>query len=166
MAESFDRTDLEGLLCTGNDDDVLDGNAVDEIGTSPFWHNQDHNQESIFNRNGSESVMGFIVQSEESLREMVQKEIELVPKGDYPQRLRSGEFDMSFRREGIDWICKVGFFSFLLLIWSNHMFLTVFGLILLQCDFFQDDFLDFLNWKHVIFIHFCPDQSNFYIFLD
>ncbi|KAJ4897196.1 Cyclin-D4-1 [Raphanus sativus] len=55
------------------------------------------------------SQMGFPSESEEVIREMMEKEKEkqLLPSDDYITRLRSGDFDLNVRRrEALNWILK------------------------------------------------------------
>lgn len=70
-------------------------------------HNQTHDQGSFLN-NRSGFLMGFDfpVPSEEMVREMVEREVEHLPRDDYLKRLRRGDLDMSSRREAVDWIMK------------------------------------------------------------
>ncbi|XP_040992612.1 cyclin-D4-2-like isoform X2 [Juglans microcarpa x Juglans regia] len=111
MAESFDCV-TSNLLCSENSNTCFDGfdcNATDGIGISPSRNKQNnhtHNQDSIFDIIRSESLVGFPLQSEERVREMVEREREHLPRDDYLKRLRSGDLDLSIRREALDWICK------------------------------------------------------------
>lgn len=66
------------------------------------------------NNHGSEPFAWFMVQSDETVRVMVEKERGHLPRDDYLKRLRSGELDLSVRREALDWIWKV-----CLLVFSN-----------------------------------------------
>lgn len=74
--------------------------AEDGSRISNFW---DHTDEG----SGSEWLACFVAQSEESVRVMVEREREHLPREDYLQRLRNGELDLSVRREALDWIWKV-----------------------------------------------------------
>lgn len=56
--------------------------------------------------------MGFPPESEEIIREMIEKEIQHTPRDDYLKRLRNGDLDLSVRNEALDWIWKVRFFVF------------------------------------------------------
>ncbi|KAK2999784.1 hypothetical protein RJ639_024458 [Escallonia herrerae] len=63
---------------------------------------------NLHSSNGrSEPLVDFIpCQSEEGLCLMLEREKELMPKDDYLSRLRSGDLDLSVRREALDWIWK------------------------------------------------------------
>ena len=50
--------------------------------------------------------MCFVAQNEEIVRVMVEKEIEHLPREDYLMRWRSGDLEVSVRREALDWIWK------------------------------------------------------------
>ncbi|KAF5464076.1 hypothetical protein F2P56_014187 [Juglans regia] len=111
MAESFDCV-TSNLLCSENSNTCFDGfdcNATNGIGISPSRNKQNnhtHSQDPIFDIIRSESSVGFPLQSEERVREMVEREREHLPRDDYLKRLRSGDLDLSIRREALDWICK------------------------------------------------------------
>lgn len=117
MAESFDCV-TSSLLCSENSNTCFDGfdcNATDMFEISPSWNHKNsrtHNQDSSFDVIRSESMMGFPLQSEERVREMVEREREHLPLDDYLTRLRSGDLDLSVRREALDWIWKVGLICF------------------------------------------------------
>ena len=54
------------------------------------------------------SQMGFPLESEEIIREMMEKEKQHLPSDDYIKRLRSGDLDLNVRRtEALNWIWKV-----------------------------------------------------------
>nr|XP_025651051.1 cyclin-D4-1-like isoform X1 [Arachis hypogaea]XP_025697710.1 cyclin-D4-1-like isoform X1 [Arachis hypogaea] len=110
------------LLCSENnitcfDDDDDDGDdlecnvaAADGSGILPCWDhsnnlNSDQPCPSSENR-GSGPLYCFDVLSEETMKDMVEREKEHLPKEDYLKRLRSGDLDLSGRRETIDWIWK------------------------------------------------------------
>ncbi|XP_052117467.1 cyclin-D4-1 isoform X2 [Arachis duranensis] len=112
------------LLCSENnitcfDDDDDDGDdlecnvaAADGSGILPCWDhtnnlNSDQPCPSSENR-GSGPLYCFDVLSEETMKDMVEREKEHLPKEDYLKRLRSGDLDLSGRRETIDWIWKRG----------------------------------------------------------
>ncbi|MED6125716.1 hypothetical protein PIB30_071297 [Stylosanthes scabra] len=57
---------------------------------------------------GSGPLSCFDVLSEETIKGMVEGEKDHLPKEDYLQRLRSGDLDLTGRREAIDWIWKRG----------------------------------------------------------
>ncbi|KAE8665963.1 Cyclin-D4-1 [Hibiscus syriacus] len=120
MAENLDCS-ATNLLCTENTsccfDGDLDFNAVDEFGVSPAFKNQTFNQNDPFLvTNGSTSLMGcpgFELQSDDVIKEMVEKEMMHLPGDDYLKRLRTGDLDLIARRQGIEWICKASaYFSF------------------------------------------------------
>jgi cyclin D1/2/4 len=117
MAKSLDCA-TSSLLCAESTNtcfDDFDGNATDGFGVSPSWNHQNNhtvNQDSIFDNIRSESLLGFPLQSEERVIEMVEREREHSPRDDYLKRLRSGDLDLSVRRDALDWIWKVGLIDF------------------------------------------------------
>ncbi|XP_051117383.1 cyclin-D4-2-like [Andrographis paniculata] len=72
--------------------------------------------------------------SEESVAWMVERENLHLPRNDYLKRLRSGDLDLSFRREALDWIFKASshhsFGELCLYLASNYLdrFLSVYSL--------------------------------------
>ncbi|KAL8133936.1 cyclin-D4-1 [Apium graveolens] len=57
--------------------------------------------------NGSEPLVCFVaLQSDDILCLLFQREHELLPRGDFLQRLRSGDLDLSVRKEALYWIYK------------------------------------------------------------
>ncbi|XVF61535.1 hypothetical protein PTKIN_Ptkin08bG0137300 [Pterospermum kingtungense] len=118
MEENFDCSD-SNLLCSENTsscfDGDLDSNAMNEFGVSPACHQQ-HLENQIFNQQdpffmnnistSSKGCSAFAIQSEDRIREMVEKEMEHLPRNDYLKRLRSGDLDLSVRREALEWIWK------------------------------------------------------------
>lgn len=119
MADTFYCTQNNANTCF---DDQFDCNAT----------NNKVEQCSIFLPH---TLLGFALQSEERVRGMVEKEIQHLPSHDYLKRLRSGDLDLKFRREALDWIWKVGLFFFTSLFDSFIrggvlIFLSVFGFLL------------------------------------
>ncbi|XP_050123876.1 cyclin-D4-1-like [Malus sylvestris] len=108
MADSFDSA-TSNLLCAENSNtcfDDLDSNATDDLGHSPSISHKT-NQDPNFDHNcRSKSMIDFPSQSEVGVTEMVKRESEHLPTHDYLRRLRSGELDLSTRREALDWIWK------------------------------------------------------------
>lgn len=113
MAENLDCA-ASNLLCVENtmtcfdDDDDLDRNGVNDFGViSSFCHqmktNHPPSKEWVFCDSGSNSLMGFPL---ENLEEMVEREKEHLPRDEYLKRLRSGNLELSARREALDWILK------------------------------------------------------------
>ncbi|XP_023544204.1 cyclin-D2-1-like [Cucurbita pepo subsp. pepo] len=90
MADTFYCTQNNANTCF---DDQFDCNAT----------NNKVEQCSIFLPH---TLLGFALQSEERVRGMVEKEIQHLPSHDYLKRLRSGDLDLKFRREALDWIWK------------------------------------------------------------
>uniref|UniRef100_A0A1J3CEY7 Cyclin-D4-1 n=1 Tax=Noccaea caerulescens TaxID=107243 RepID=A0A1J3CEY7_NOCCA len=83
------------LLCTEtNFDDEENGIVVETIPIGGAGEN-------------SISQMGFPSESEEIIREMMEKEKQHLPRDDYISRLRSGDLDLNVkRREALNWIWK------------------------------------------------------------
>ncbi|PON84773.1 Cyclin [Trema orientale] len=113
MADRFDPVVDSNLLCEENTitcfDDDLGCNGTHEFGVSPLVPQQNkktHYQEPSFDHNRSDSLMSFPLQSEDTVRTMVERESEHSPRDDYLKRLRSGDLDLSVRREALDWIWK------------------------------------------------------------
>lgn len=84
------------LLCTEtNFDDEENGIVVETIPIGGAGEN-------------SISQMGFPSESEEIIREMMEKEKQHLPRDDYISRLRGGDLDLNVkRREALNWIWKV-----------------------------------------------------------
>lgn len=83
MAEKLEQS----LLSTETTDEEEKGMIVDKTQTSH---------------------MGFPSESEEIIREMMEKEKQHLPSDDYIKRLRSGDLDLNVRRrEALNWIWKV-----------------------------------------------------------
>ncbi|KAI4328147.1 hypothetical protein L6164_020528 [Bauhinia variegata] len=139
MAESFDRA-TSSLLCSENSNTRFgdfECNGADESGISPLWNQQniDANQRyPSSGSHGSQRFMGFPVQSEEIISVMIEREREHLPRDDYLKRLRSGELDLSVRREALDWIWKAhayyGFGPLSLCLSMNYLdrFLSIYEL--------------------------------------
>ncbi|KAB2055736.1 hypothetical protein ES319_A11G057400v1 [Gossypium barbadense] len=124
MTENLDCS-TSNLLCSENTSSCFDGdldfNALNEFGASRACHQLFKNQ--IFNpndpfliNNRSTSLMGcpgFALQSDDVIKAMVEKEMEHLPRDDYLKRLRSGDLELSARREAIEWIWKASaYFNF------------------------------------------------------
>ncbi|XP_010519253.1 PREDICTED: cyclin-D4-1-like isoform X2 [Tarenaya hassleriana] len=90
MAENLELN----LLCTESaiDDATVDGENDDKT--------------PVFRRETPNIEMGFPVESEEIIREMMERERDHLPRDDYLRRLRSGDLDLNVRREALDWIWK------------------------------------------------------------
>ena len=125
MAHNSDSATSNLLLCSENsstcfDDDLECCDAADGSNSRishQFW---DHHEGG--GGGGSELLACFVALSEETVRAMVEREREHLPRDDYLMRLRSGELDLGVRREAIDWICKVlGFVDFWCLIHFQSM---------------------------------------------
>ncbi|KAL6225113.1 hypothetical protein ACLB2K_003965 [Fragaria x ananassa] len=109
MADSFDCA-TSNLLCAENSFDEVDFNGLDDFGLSPLMphknNNAFHNQDPKFSHNRSKSMEEFPLQSEDRISEMVKRESEHLPSDDYLKRLRSGDLNLSSRRQALDWILK------------------------------------------------------------
>lgn len=130
MAESFDSAE-SNLLCSENNSTCcFDDVVVDGSGISPSWDHTNVNLDNV----GSDSFLRFVAQSEEIVKVMVEKEKDHLPREDYLIRLRSGDLDLSVRREALDWIWKAhayyGFGPLSLCLSVNYLdrFLSVFQL--------------------------------------
>jgi len=135
MAPSFDC--FSSLLCA--EDNIIfeendRGGLVDEL--EDTWEHPiyDRNHSQIENLGLGVQYVSFPLPSDECLRLMMETELHHLPKGDYVNRLRSGDLDIGARKEAIDWIEKVGFkslfedFSFVfLLILTGFMEILTFA---------------------------------------
>ncbi|KAM1052909.1 hypothetical protein FF1_000433 [Malus domestica] len=108
MTDSFDSA-TSNLLCAENSNtcfDDLDSNVTDDLGHFPS-NSHKTNQDPNFDHNRrSKSMIDFSSHSEEWVSEMVKRESEHLPRHDYLRRLRSGDLELSARREAFDWIWK------------------------------------------------------------
>ncbi|KAI9166195.1 hypothetical protein LWI28_027830 [Acer negundo] len=110
MAENLDCV-ASNLLCTETTNtcfDDLDCNGTNDVfWVSLSWHHK-NNQNNIQHPNfdNNRSLMGLPLQTEERIREMIEKERDHLPKDDYLKRLRSGDLDLRVRRQALDWISK------------------------------------------------------------
>ncbi|KAK4716854.1 hypothetical protein R3W88_015192 [Solanum pinnatisectum] len=93
------------LLCT--ETESFDFDDLDSL-TIGQKKNEINNKDLIFGKNGSRSevLIDLPKISDESFSSMVKREIDFLPKDDYLKSLRSGDLDLSVRREAIDWIWK------------------------------------------------------------
>jgi cyclin D1/2/4, plant len=55
-------------------------------------------------------VSSFPMQSDESIKLLIERESQHLPNQRYIKRLKNGAFEASFRKDAIDWISKVDFF--------------------------------------------------------
>ncbi|XP_028769399.1 cyclin-D4-1-like [Neltuma alba] len=106
MADNVDPV-TSNLLCPENSNTCFDNsecNTEDEFGIS-------FNQQNDKGRHhcppwDSHGSVRFPIQSDERVRLMVEREKEHLPRNDYLKRLRSGDLELSVRREALDWILK------------------------------------------------------------
>ncbi|TXG60110.1 hypothetical protein EZV62_014683 [Acer yangbiense] len=135
MAENLDCV-ASNLLCTETTNtcfDDLDCNDTNDVfWVSLSWHHK-NNQNNIQHPNfdNNRSLMGLPLQTEERIREMIEKERDHLPKDDYLKRLRSGDLDLRVRRQALDWISKVAsllFFFFFFFKWHSFHFFACFVL--------------------------------------
>ncbi|MED6219659.1 hypothetical protein PIB30_037805 [Stylosanthes scabra] len=99
------------IACFDDDDgDDVAAAAADGSGILPcrdHSNNLNSDQPCLSSENrGSGPLSWFDVLSEETIKGMVEGEKDHLPKEDYLQRLRSGDLDLTGRREAIDWISK------------------------------------------------------------
>ena len=109
MAGSLDPA-TANLLCRENSNacfDDLGCTATDDSGIPQENINANHHSPNLENH-GSKSTMVFPVRSEENFILMFERERDHLPKDDYLKRLRSGDLDLSVRRDALHWILKVG----------------------------------------------------------
>lgn len=133
MAENSYDCVASDLLCT-----ETESFCFDDLDSLPKGQqmNEINIKDLSFTKNGgrSDGLIDLPKISEESFSFMVQREIEFLPKDDYLKRLRSGELDLSVRREAVDWIWKAcmhygfGELSFCLSINYMDRFLSLYEL--------------------------------------
>lgn len=106
MSPSYDCAS-SGLLCAEDNDSILGfGDEEQQRGDRPS---------RVSEPERCDFYADFPLQSDECLSWLVEREQKHLPREDYGKRLRSGDLDLSFRRDAIDWMRKVGFsyyFSF------------------------------------------------------
>ncbi|GMH06258.1 hypothetical protein Nepgr_008098 [Nepenthes gracilis] len=106
MADTFD-SEASKLLCGESKslcfDDLDVGGANDDDDQD---HQKDNDQNHYFNVIRSESLIHVPVESKDSFSLMIESEGNYLPRDDYLSRLRSGELDLSVRREALDWIWR------------------------------------------------------------
>ncbi|KAG5001624.1 hypothetical protein JHK87_022696 [Glycine soja] len=105
------------LLCLENNDmcfDDFDCNVADESPSLDHKNLNFNNQYLIKdNHHGSEHLLDFSVQSDETVLGLVGREKENLPQDGYLKRLLSGDLDLSVRKEALDWIWKAhAYFDF------------------------------------------------------
>lgn len=159
---SFDCVNSNLLLCEENTDTCFD----DEFGllSSPSFFQQkkkQHQQQT--NDNRSECLMSLPLQSEDRIRTMVEKESEHLPREDYLHRLRTGDLNLSIRREALDWIWKVWSFVLIICFFLSNgillfcLFVTFFNYFLNNQSAFVMQFrflgLGFLFFWYNIYLH-------------
>nr|GLL26119.1 cyclin-D4-1-like [Ipomoea trifida] len=107
---------------------------LDSVATDRQTHQSDGGEGLIFGNGGSDPLIDFPILSEESFCLMVGRESQYMPADDYLSRLRTGELDLTFRREALDWIWKAhshfgfGEFSFCLSMNYLDRFLSMYEL--------------------------------------
>lgn len=133
MAENGYDCVASDLLCTETESFCSDDLDSLTIGQQK---NEINIKDLIFGKNGSrsEGLIDLPKITEESFSFMVQREIDFLPKDDYLKRLRSGDLDLSVRREAIDWIWQV---FLLVLINFFNQFNTIHHLFVLFLGFFS-----------------------------
>ncbi|XP_010417008.1 PREDICTED: cyclin-D2-1-like isoform X2 [Camelina sativa] len=100
----------ENLACGETSESWIIDNDDDETNSGGGFMNnhQLFGKDDNFGGNGSIPMMGSSSTSlrQDRIREMLEKEIEFCPGADYVKRLRSGDLDLSFRNQALDWIFK------------------------------------------------------------
>ncbi|KAJ4840229.1 hypothetical protein Tsubulata_007514 [Turnera subulata] len=110
MAQNPDSVALS-LVCAENKNSCLECSAIDELGCAllPLHHQGEPTTldlPSFFDDNRREILMGFATESEDSIKEMIDREKEHLPRDDYLKRFRTGDLDCTVRTEALDWILK------------------------------------------------------------
>ncbi|CAK9147097.1 unnamed protein product [Ilex paraguariensis] len=131
MADHSFVSEASNLLCTESENLCFDD--LDSVATDNQTH-QTNYQNLDFTNARSDPLIVLPSLSEESFGLMVEREKEHLPKDDYLKRLRSGELDLSVRREALEWILKAhahysfGALSFCLSMNYLDRFLSVYDL--------------------------------------
>ncbi|XVE60572.1 hypothetical protein DITRI_Ditri05aG0139400 [Diplodiscus trichospermus] len=110
MAPSFDCA-VSSLLCAEDNNSIFCDNdyfgAVEVEECEATWNHRYYrnpNENRVFNGVDED---GLLLQSEECLAVMFEKEHQHMPNADYLKRLQSGDLDLEARKEAVDWIGKV-----------------------------------------------------------
>ncbi|KAL2521776.1 Cyclin-D4-1 [Forsythia ovata] len=106
-SNSYDCT-ASDLLCNEETKSLCfdDDDLVDPFNDVSCQTNDDKGMSFVNGGPDSEPLVHLPCLSEESIGLMVEREMEHMPRDDYLNRLRSGDMDMSVRREAVDWMCK------------------------------------------------------------
>ncbi|KAL2246648.1 UNVERIFIED_CONTAM: Cyclin-D4-1, partial [Sesamum indicum] len=83
-----------------------DGDLVEPFSDQSHQTNGEKGMSFGNGRSDSEPLILLPCLSEECIGWMVEREREHLPADDYLKRLRSGELDMSLRKEALDWMFK------------------------------------------------------------
>lgn len=108
MEDNIDPA-ASSLLCLENKNMCFDDfgyNAAIGSWISPYWDHKNLNFDKD-SHHGSEPFVGFLVLSDETVVLMVDREKEHLPRDDYLKKLRSGDLELSVRKEALDLIWKV-----------------------------------------------------------
>ncbi|XP_011097500.1 cyclin-D4-1 [Sesamum indicum] len=111
-----------------------DGDLVEPFSDQSHQTNGEKGMSFGNGRSDSEPLILLPCLSEECIGWMVEREREHLPADDYLKRLRSGELDMSLRKEALDWMFKAcahhNFGELCLYLAMNYMdrFLSVYNL--------------------------------------
>ncbi|XP_028771875.1 cyclin-D4-1-like [Neltuma alba] len=100
MAPSFDC--VSALLCAEDDSIFDDGDYGATMEPLDVTRGPRNHNLCFHDRHD-----GLPLQSDECLAQMVQKECDHLPAGDYLNRLRTADLDFGARKEAVDWIEKV-----------------------------------------------------------
>ncbi|KAJ8762629.1 hypothetical protein K2173_008068 [Erythroxylum novogranatense] len=115
MAPSFDCV-VSSLLCAEGNDSILDDNDNYGVETEVFeatWHHRSDRSPSSQSRIFDGGDAGLLLQREESVTLMIEKERQHLPNVGYLNRFRCGELDLGAREEAVHWIEKVhAYFGF------------------------------------------------------
>lgn len=121
MAPSFDCA-VSSLLCAEDnsifgDDEELGSALLDDSDETLSDHHRNHRSQYIDHHNHhknrnfvvGESAMAILplLQSDEVLASMAERESHHLPASDYLKRLVNGDLDLVARNQAVDWIFKV-----------------------------------------------------------
>ncbi|CAD5177057.1 unnamed protein product [Musa acuminata subsp. malaccensis] len=98
MSPSYDCAS-SGLLCAEDNDSIL--------GFGDEEQQREDRPSRVSEPERCDFYVDFPLQSDDCLSLLVEREKKHLPREDYGERLRSGDLDLSFRRDAIDWMWQV-----------------------------------------------------------
>ncbi|KAL2504510.1 cyclin-D4-1 [Abeliophyllum distichum] len=116
----------QNLLCTeGTKSLCFDDDDNDLVNGQSYKINDDEGLSFGNGGSDSEPLINFPCLSEANFCLMLEREKGLLPKDDYLERLRTGDLNLSVRREALDWISKHTVLLCLLVANASEFFIAV-----------------------------------------